>query len=336
MSLVIGVLLSIIAVLMALILSVYAYFNYKQLPIYDVKLALKVLFGKTDYTPYKGLEKKLGYSSSDKLLIIHADDLGLAGSVNKATFDALEKGGVNSASIMANCKYIDEVKKYSIKNPNIDLGVHLTVTNEWKNYRWKSLMPAKESQTLVNSVGEFPIGIKKFVLKADPTELKKELQAQINKIKSLGIKPTHIDSHEGALFFNKEHFRVYLEVGEENKLPVFVPRGVDAHFGKGFPKPKNVVVIKDLYMARKGLKKTKWKEFYLNTIRGLKPGISQLIVHLSYDDNEMREISIDHPDYGAKWRHLDYEAVTNISFKKALKQNDIKLVTWKEIQKVLY
>ena len=147
MSLVIGVLMSIIAVLVALILSVYAYFNYKQLPIYDVKLALKVLFGKTDYTPYKGLEKKLGYSSSDKLLIIHADDLGLAGSVNKATFDALEKGGVNSASIMANCKYVDEVKKYSIKNPNIDLGVHLTVTNEWKNYRWKSLMPAKESQT---------------------------------------------------------------------------------------------------------------------------------------------------------------------------------------------
>jgi hypothetical protein len=89
-------------------------------------------------------------------------------------------------------------------------------------------------------------------------------------------------------------------------------------------------------MARKGLKKTKWKEFYLDTIHGLKPGISQLIVHLGYDDNEMREISIDHPDYGAKWRHLDYDAVTSNSFKKALEQNNIKLVTWKEIQKAVY
>jgi predicted glycoside hydrolase/deacetylase ChbG (UPF0249 family) len=299
MSVIIEILLAGLTLLGVFALSIYAYFEYKQLPVYDVKLALKVLLGKTSYTPYKGLEEKLGYTSSDKLLIIHADDLGLAKSVNKATFDALEKGGVNSASIMANCEFINQVKKYAQENPSIDLGVHLTVTNEWKSYRWKGLMPANESQTLVTDIGEFPVGIKNFVLRADPDELKKELQAQINKIKSLGIEPTHIDSHEGALFFNKDHFRVYLEVGEKNKLPVFVPKGVDAHFGKGFPKPENVVVIKDLYMARKGLKRSEWKAFYLNTLSGLKPGLSQLIVHLAYDDDEMKEISVDHPDYGA-------------------------------------
>jgi hypothetical protein len=129
---------------------------------------------------------------------------------------------------------------------------------------------------------------------------------------------------------------VYLEVGEKNKLPVFVPKGVDAHFGKRFPKPKNVVVIKDLYMARKGLKRSEWDAFYLNTLSGLKPGLSQLIVHLGYDDNEMREICVDHPDYGAMWRHQDYNAVTSVGFIQALRQNNIKLVTWKEIQKVLY
>ena len=336
MSVIIKVLIAGFVLLGVFALSIYAYFEHKQLPVYDIRLAVKVLLGKTSYTPYKGLEEKLGYSSSDKLLIIHADDLGLAKSVNKATFDALEKGGVNSASIMANCKFINEIKKYSKEIPNVDLGVHLTVTNEWKNYRWKSLMPANKSQTLVNNIGEFPVGIKNFVLRADPDELKKELQAQINKIKSLGIEPTHIDSHEGALFFNKDHFRVYLEIGEKNKLPVFVPKGVDAHFNKGFPKPENVVVIKDLYMARKGLKRSEWEAFYLNTLNGLKPGLSQLIVHLGYNDNEMREISVDHPDYGASWRHLDYKAVTSDGFLKALKQNNIKLVTWKEIQKVLY
>ena len=336
MGIIIKIVLGGFALLGVFALSIYAYFEYKQLPVYDLRLAVKVLLGKTSYTPYKGLEEKLGYSSSDKLLIIHADDLGLAKSVNKATFDALEKGGVNSASIMANCKFINEVKKYAGQNPNTDLGVHLTVTNEWKNYRWKGLAPANESQTLVNNIGEFPVGIKNFVLRADPDELKKELQAQINKIKSLGIKPTHIDSHEGALFFNKNHFRVYLEVGEKNKLPVFVPKGVDAHFNKEFPKPKNVVVVKDLYMARKGLKRAEWEAFYLNTLNGLKPGLSQLIVHLGYDDNEMREISVDHPDYGASWRCLDYKAVTSDGFLKALKQNNIKLVTWKEIQKALY
>ena len=170
MSVIIKILLAGLTLLGVFALSIYAYFEHKQLPVYDVRLAFKVLLGKTNYTPYKGLEEKLGYTSSDKLLIIHADDLGLAKSVNKATFDALEKGGVNSASIMANCKFINEVKKYAQENPNIDLGVHLTVTNEWKNYRWKGLMPANESQTLVNDIGEFPVGIKNFVLRADPEE----------------------------------------------------------------------------------------------------------------------------------------------------------------------
>jgi predicted glycoside hydrolase/deacetylase ChbG (UPF0249 family) len=325
----------IIILLLSFIAIVYVYKKNEQYPV-SLRTAIRVLQKKRDYDPYVGLAEKLGHSANDKLLIIHADDLGLARSVNKATFDALEKGGVNSASIMANCKHLNEVKKYAENKPGIDFGVHLTVTNEWKNYRWKSIMPIKEGQSLVNEVGEFHVGIKKFVLRADPGELKKELQAQINKIKKLGIKPTHIDSHEGALFFKKDHFRVYLEVGEKNKLPVFVPKGVDAHFNKSFPKPKNVVVIKNLYMARKGLKRSDWMAFYLNTIKRLKPGLSQLIVHLGYDDNEMKEISVNHPDYGAKWRYLDYDAVTSVDFRSALVKNNVKLVSWGEIKKVLF
>lgn len=325
----------IIILLLSFIAIVYVYKKNEQYPV-SLRTAIRVLQKKRDYDPYVGLAEKLGHSANDKLLIIHADDLGLARSVNKATFDALEKGGVNSASIMANCKHLNEVKKYAENKPGIDFGVHLTVTNEWKNYRWKSIMPINESQSLVNEVGEFHVGIKKFVLRADPGELKKELQAQINKIKKLGIKPTHIDSHEGALFFKKDHFRVYLEVGEKNKLPVFVPKGVDAHFNKSFPKPKNVVVIKNLYMARKGLKRSDWMAFYLNTIKRLKPGLSQLIVHLGYDDNEMKEISVNHPDYGAKWRRLDHEVVTSVDFRSALVKNNVKLVSWGEIKKVLF
>ena len=202
--------------LTSFLLVFFVYKKHEQFPI-SLQTAIRVLQKKRDYAPFVGLAEKLGYSARDKLLIIHADDLGLARSVNKATFDALEKGVVNSASIMANCKYINGVKNYSENKPGVDLGVHLTVTNEWKNYRWKSLMPKSEVQTLVNAVGEFPVGIKNFVLRADPCELKKELQAQVNKIKNLGIEPTHVDSHEGALFFNKNLFKVYLEVGEKKQ-----------------------------------------------------------------------------------------------------------------------
>ena len=152
----------------------------------------------------------------------------------------------------------------------------------------------------------------------------------------MGINPTHIDSHEGALFFDQSLFKTYLDIGEENKLPVFVPSDVAVHFDKKFPKPKNVVIIENFYMASPDLKFTEWENYYLNILNNLKPGISELIVHLGYDDKEMQEITIEHPNFGSKWRNLDMEIVSSEKFRKALVDNNIKLVTWKEIQNVLY
>jgi len=105
-----------------------------------LKVAAKFINGKTNYKPYEGLAEKLGYSKDDKLLIIHADDIGLSNSVNQASFKALKNGYVNSGSIMMTCDYISEVGEFAIENPSIDLGLHLTVTSEWKNYKWNGVL----------------------------------------------------------------------------------------------------------------------------------------------------------------------------------------------------
>ena len=60
------------------------------------------------------------------------------------------------------------------------------------------------------------------------------------------------------------------------------------------------------------------------------------MVHLGFDTPEMKSISIDHPNYGSKWRSLDYDIVSSDQFQNGLIKNNIKLITWKEIQKVLY
>lgn len=89
-------------------------------------------------------------------------------------------------------------------------------------------------------------------------------------------------------------------------------------------------------MASPDLKFSEWENYYLNILNNLKPGISELIVHLGYDDKEMQEITIEHPNFGSKWRNLDMEIVSSEKFRKALVDNNIKLVTWKEIQNVLF
>ena len=76
--------------------------------------------------------------------------------------------------------------------------------------------------------------------------------------------------------------------------------------------------------------------YYLNIIENLKPGLNEIIVHLGYDNEEMQQITVEHPNYGSKWRNLDMNVVSSENFKQAIKKNNIKLVTWKEIQKVIY
>ena len=115
-----------------LFIIIISYFHYNQLPIYNLDLAYKFIKNTTQKEDFKSLAEKLGYSEDDKLLVIHADDLGLEESVNLTSFESLKKNTVTSASVIMNTEKIDEVANFSKLNPTLDLGVHLTVTSEWK------------------------------------------------------------------------------------------------------------------------------------------------------------------------------------------------------------
>ena len=318
------------------VLIVLVYFEYKEIPIYNFNLAYKFLKGEQNYSQYENLAEKLGYKKDDKLLIIHADDLGLSNSVNNASFKSLLEGNVNSASVIMTSERIKEVAEFSKINPEIDFGIHLTVTSEWKFHKWDGVLDSKEIQSLINKNGNFYENKKGFTLNADRNELKKELQAQIDLAKSLGINISHIDSHEGALFYKSEFFKIYLDLAKENKLAVFVPDIVTVQFDKTLIPPSNLVVIDDFYMAENGMDLNNWEEFYIGILNNLKPGLSQIIVHLGYDNQEMKDITIDHPNFGSKWRNYDYNIVSNKKFKEALINNNIKLVDWREVQNVMY
>ncbi|MBL6649123.1 MAG: polysaccharide deacetylase family protein [Flavobacteriaceae bacterium] len=317
-------------------MGISIFFEINEIPIFDLKVGYKFIVGKSDYKQYENISEKLGFKKDDKLLIIHADDLGLSRSVNKASFDALKKGHVNSASIMMTCKHINEVGKFAIENPEIDLGLHLTVTSEWRDYKWDGVLDSSKIPSMIDNKGHLFNNKKKFVLYANPYDLKNELQAQIDLAKSIGIRPSHIDSHEGALFFKQDLFKVYLEIGEENKLPVFVPKLVATHFDKDFPKPKNVVIVENFFMASPKIEFSDWENYYITILNNLKPGLSEIIVHLGIDDNEMQNITIEHPNFGSEWRNLDYDVVSSEKFQDAIETNNVKLVTWRQIQNVIY
>lgn len=279
------------------------------------------------------LAEKLGYDNNAKLLIIHADDLGVAHSQNRASIDAYEKGGVNSASIMVPCPWFPEIAKYAREHPDFDLGLHLTLTSEWNYYKWGGVSSSDDIASLLNDEGYFYATTEEVAKNARPEEVELEIRAQIEKALAAGIKPTHLDSHMGSMFATPELFKIYLKVGAEYDIPVFIPINY-ANANPDFaPLIKEVEYpVDNLTMAPTETSPDKWNDFYLQAISNMKPGLNEIIVHLAHDDNEMLAVTAGHEYFDAKWRQRDYEFVTSDAFKKALDKNNIKLVTWKEIK----
>ena len=313
------------------------FFHLNEIAIYDARLIYNfILHSDRPLKQYENLAQQLGYTSSDKLLIIHADDLGLARSVNKASFEALSKEFVNSASVMMPSPFAEEVAAYYLEHPQIDLGLHLTFTAEWTDYKWPGVAPANKIETLLDDEGFLHQKKVTVIKEGINAEIKTELQAQIDYARALGISPTHMDSHEGTLFFDPAFFRTYIEVGHQNQIPVFVPKLLAPHFDEHFPLPPQVVLVDQMFMALKGTELDAMESYYAEVLSSIKPGLNQLLVHLAFDEEEMKAITKDREAYGTKWRAKDYQVVSSKKFQDLLKQNEIKLIQWRDIQAILY
>ena len=285
----------------------------------------------------KTLVERLGYPRETKLLIVHADDLGMAHSINAATIKAFETGLVNSGSIMVPCPWLEEIAAYARTHPNADLGLHLTLTSEWKLYRWGSVLSKDRVSSLFDTNGYLYPTESEAAARINPKEAEAEIRAQIERAKAFGIQPTHLDSHMGTLYQNKDLFGALIRVARDNKLPTRIVRAqLDSNpYLKDLLSP-NDIIIESVISIDPDVTADGWGKYYLEAIKNLSPGVTEMIIHLAYDNEEMKGIAFEHPNWGSEWRQRDFEFVTSKEFRDALQANNVKLITWREIGKLLH
>jgi len=286
----------------------------------------------------KNLAEKLGFDRNAKLLIIHADDLGLSHATNSAVIEAFQKGGITSGSIMVPCPWFPEIAEFAKNNPHFDIGIHATLTSEWDKYFFGGILPAREIPGLVNSLGYFYPSVETFAQHASGAEVEKEIRAQIERALSFGLKPTHLDNHMGSVMASPDFYQILLKLGKEFKLPVLIPADMVAGISTQLLEmlSKDNIVVNHLFMINEASPSKKWADPYLKFIAEMKPGLNEIIVHLAYDNDETRAIMVNHPDFGSEWRQHDLDFVNSKELQKAIKDNDIKLVTWRQIGEVQY
>jgi predicted glycoside hydrolase/deacetylase ChbG (UPF0249 family) len=278
------------------------------------------------------LADRLGYPAGTKLIIVHADDLGETHAVNAAAMKALQGGTINSASLMVPCPWFPEMADYAKSHPDADLGLHLTVTSERVYYRWSPVASADKVPSLVDENGYFHHDWEHGEhVNAKDVEL--ELRAQIERALAMGVRPTHLDSHQYRLIMNgKELFDVMLRVAHEYKLPVFVNRDwFAAHPYLQTSLGPGDIVLDHTVTIEPEVPPEKWAEFYLTALKNLKPGVTEFVIHPGYDDEELRAATRERPSWGAAWRQRDFDFFTSDQFREILAQQKIQLVTWREL-----
>ena len=273
--------------------------------------------------PAPSLPERLGYPATARLLVLHADDLGMSHSVNRATFEALEKGWISSASILVPCPWFPEVATWARAHPEADLGIHLALNSEWTSFRWSPLSTASEVPSLVDDQGYFPLVETTVAAKAKPAEVERELRRQIDRAKSAGIGLSHLDSHMGALFQSPALFAVYQGLGKTYGLPLLLQRSGDGG--------RADALIDRVLSIEPGVPASGWLAAYQKLLDPLPPGVYEVILHLGYDDEEMRGATSDHPDWGAAWRQSDFDLVRNPAFRDWLKAKGFTVVRWRDL-----
>jgi len=297
--------------------------------------ALVLLTMSFAFAQSKTIAERLGYPRDAKLLIIHADDLAIAHSEDAASFDALDKNAATSASIIVPGPWLTEVADYAKAHPDADLGLHLALTSEWRTYRWGSVAPKDKVPSLFDPSGYLWPETEPAAQHIKADEAERELRAQIERALAMGIHPTHLDSHMGVLFARPDLFGVYVKLAHECKLPFLAALGPNTPKEMSSQLSPNDVVLDSVIIANPTIAAGDWKKFYLDAIANLKPGLTEIIVHLGHDDAEMQAIMVDHPDYGATWRQRDYDVITRLDFRKAIEDNHVILIHWRDIKKLM-
>jgi chitin disaccharide deacetylase len=242
------------------------------------------------------LAERLGYKATDKVLIVNGDDAGMCHTANLATIECLEKGLMRSSTIMVPCSWFSEIAAYAKGHSERDFGIHLCHTSEWGKYRWGPLAGRDKVPGLVDQQGYLWRNVEDVYAHATPEEALIEGRSQIQRALAAGVEVTHLDSHMGVLQLEPRYVKSYLQLAAEFDLPVRMasqetltrfghPEVREQFAAKGILFP-DYFVYEELNDERKNV-----KSFWLEVVKKLKPGVTELYIHAGLPTEELKAIT---------------------------------------------
>lgn len=284
--------------------------------------------------------EKLGFPAGKKVVILHADDIGMCPEANISARNYMEADHIQSCAVMMPCPNAKEFIEWAKANPNEDVGLHLTLTSEWKTYRWPGLTSAEEAPGLLDEDRKLWHKVIQVVQSASPDEVEKEIRAQVEQSIAWGYRPDHIDTHMGTLYGSHLYTERYLKVAEEYGIPAMVidmsnPAIVEGFKQQGYPINDEMISLVnnyslpklDFFYSAPNAKTYEEKTgSFKELIRSMQPGLTEIIFHPSELTDNLKTIT-------NSWQQRAWEAemFADPDMKQFFEDEGLIFTNWKEI-----
>lgn len=293
----------------------------------------------------------------DRYLIINADDFGMCRGANLAVMDLFRnpQSALTSSTIMTPCAWAPEAIRFAAENPQYAIGVHLTLTSEWGNYRWAPVN-TKNTDSLRDEEGFMWHESDQVEKNVDIDEVEGEIRAQIERARKLGlVNPSHLDNHMGSLYGIEtgrfELLQLTLSLAGEYGLPFRMPAKftdemlgnsmldinvdksvIDMVFSKIVEFAKaNKVAIPDYLIPNEwsGPQKDSYenfKEYLYNLYANIPDGITETYLHPSIETDDLKGTT------GAWERRVwEYKIMSDPQTKQHIEAHGIKLINYRDL-----
>jgi predicted glycoside hydrolase/deacetylase ChbG (UPF0249 family) len=284
--------------------------------------------------------KKLGFSSRDRVVIVHVDDVGMCLSSIEAFFELYDFGTISSGALMAPCPWFPEVAARCAARPEVDVGIHATLTSEWKGYRWGPLSTRDPRSGLLDMGGYFPRSSEEVQAKGDAEAAARELATQTAMVYAAGVDPTHIDSHMAAVAHEK-FMEAYVAQAEAHKIPPMLPNPDSAVFAKIVPDAERRarfaaylrmlgergMPLMDSIVAMPLDEPKDQTETVRRLFGSLPEGLTHFILHASTDSPELRAIT---PDWES--RVWNYRTMHSDEVKRIIEREGVVLIGYRALR----
>ncbi|NLX57091.1 MAG: ChbG/HpnK family deacetylase [Planctomycetaceae bacterium] len=283
--------------------------------------------------------ERLGFPPGRRVVILHANDMGIAYEFNRPVETGLQEGRLTSASCLSVGPWFAECVEWVQANRDKDVGLALSFVSPSRAVQWGPVAPCDKVPSLTTADGQFPPTTVQFMLRADVDQVRREAAAQLDRARRAGIKPSHLHPHLGAILTRIDLLQVYLDLAQEAWIPAvmvdFTPELVECFHARGihitaemidavarYPLPK----IDDIQNVPPADTYEETRERFCDVIRSLKPGITEVFLNPADDTPALRRMN-------DKWQQRVWEAqlLADPTVPEFLQQEQIILTDWREI-----